>query len=119
MSNPMGLALIFECSSACVNPPSARARPAIANRLYVWIGPPYSGRMVGWGGWQATLAAEHWNAAHRYLDRGDSSAVRGFRGKSIVDVKGKRIRLLTDLEELERLGNAGVLSFESLYARAA
>ena len=27
--------------------------------------------------------------------------------------------LLTDLDELERLGAAGVLSFQSLYARAA
>jgi hypothetical protein len=68
---------------------------------------------------QATLAAEHWNAAHRYLDRGDASALRKFRGKSINDANGKRIPLLTDLDELDRLGNAGVLSFESLYARAA
>jgi hypothetical protein len=68
---------------------------------------------------QATVAAEHWNAAHRYLDRGDASAIRKFRGKSIIDAKGKRIRLLTDLNELTHLGSAGVLSFESLYAKAA
>jgi len=68
---------------------------------------------------QATLVAEHWNAAHRYLDRGDGSALSRFQGRSVIDAKGKRIPLLTDLDELNRLGNAGVLSFESLYARAA
>jgi len=68
---------------------------------------------------QATFVAEHWNAVHRYLERGDASALNRSQGKTIIDAKGKRIRLLTNLEELNRLGNAGVLSFESLYARAA
>lgn len=68
---------------------------------------------------QATVIGKYWTAVDRYRDTGDASALREFRGKHIIDANGKRIRLLTDLGELDRLGSAGVLSFESLYARAA
>jgi len=68
---------------------------------------------------QGSLIAQHWNAADRHLSRGESSQLRKFRGKSITDATGKKHRLLTDITELDRLGNAGVLSFESIYARAA
>ena len=36
---------------------------------------------------------------------------------TIVDANGKRAALMTDLDDLDRLGSAGELSFESLYAR--
>jgi len=65
----------------------------------------------------ATLVAEHWNAAHRYLETGDTSVRRKFRGKSIIDANGNKIRLMTNLEELSRQGNAGNLSFESIYPK--
>jgi hypothetical protein len=68
---------------------------------------------------QASLIAEHWNAADRYLATGDASGVRRLKGKSITDATGTKHRLLTDLAELDRQGNAGVLSFESIYARTA
>lgn len=68
---------------------------------------------------QATLLAEYWVAVHKYLETGDASALRKIRRKTITDADGKRVRLTKDLAELERLGSAGVLSFESLYARAA
>jgi len=68
---------------------------------------------------QATLLGKYWTAVDRYHDTGDASALRKFRGKRITDAKGKRVPLLTDLQELDRLGSAGVLSFESLYAKAA
>jgi hypothetical protein len=67
---------------------------------------------------QASQVAEYWNAVHRYLETGDDSALRKFRRKRITDAKGTRVPLLTDLDELDRLGSAGVLSFESLYAKA-
>jgi hypothetical protein len=67
----------------------------------------------------ATLLGEYWNAVERYLLTGESSAFRRFQGKHIVDASGERVPLLTDLHELDRLGSAGVLSFESIYARAA
>lgn len=68
---------------------------------------------------QASLLGKYWTAVERYRDTGDASALREFRGKYIIDSTGKRIRLLTDLRALDRLGSAGVLSFESVYARAA
>jgi hypothetical protein len=68
---------------------------------------------------QASLIAEHWNAADRYLATGDASAVRRLKSKSITDATGTKYLLLTDLAELDRLENAGVLSFESIYARTA
>jgi hypothetical protein len=68
---------------------------------------------------QATFLGEYWNAVERYLSTGDASALWEFRGKYIIDANPKRIPLLTDLRELNRLGSAGVLSFESIYARAA
>jgi len=43
--------------------------------------------------------------------------VRRFDGHTIADTKGRRVPLLTDLDELERLGAAGTLSFESIYAK--
>jgi len=68
---------------------------------------------------QATVIGKYWTAVDRYRDTGDASALREFRGKHVIDANGRRIRLLTDLHELDRLGSAGVLSFESLYAKVA
>jgi hypothetical protein len=68
---------------------------------------------------QASLLGKYWTAVERYRDTGDASALREFRRKYIIDTHGKRHRLLTDLRALDRLGSAGVLSFESLYGRAA
>jgi hypothetical protein len=66
---------------------------------------------------QASKAGKHSSAVERYLETGDDSALRRFRGKYIIDARGNRIALLTDLDELDRLGSAGELSFESLYPR--
>jgi hypothetical protein len=68
---------------------------------------------------QASKVAEYWDAVQRYLQRGDDSALRNFRGVRIRAASGESIPLMTEPEELDRLGNAGVLSFESLYARSA
>jgi hypothetical protein len=68
---------------------------------------------------QASLLGKYWTAVERYLQTGDASALREFRGRYIVDASGKRVSLLTNPREIDRLGSAGVLSFESLYARAA
>ncbi len=68
---------------------------------------------------QASLVGGHWAAVQRFLQTGDDSALLQFAKKRIVDARGKRYPLLTDLNELERLGSAGVLSFESMYAGGA
>lgn len=65
---------------------------------------------------QASLAGGHWAAVQKYLQTGDDEALLTFKGKSVVDASGKRHRLLTNVEELNRLASAGVLSFESMYA---
>jgi hypothetical protein len=67
---------------------------------------------------QASKAGKHSAAVNRYLQTGDASALAELEGSYVIDAKGERILLLTDLEELEGLGSAGVLSFESLYARS-
>ena len=67
---------------------------------------------------QASLLGKYWTAVERYRDTGDASALREFRGKYIIDASGKRVRLLTDRRALDHLASAGVLSFETLYARA-
>jgi len=68
---------------------------------------------------QSSLLGKYWAAVHKYLATGDASRLRKFQGKSIKDVRGEQVPLVTSLRELDRLGSAGVLSFESLYARVA
>jgi hypothetical protein len=67
---------------------------------------------------QASVIGSHWDAVQRYWQTGDDSALPQFHGKKITDASRKRHLLLTDLDELDRLGSAGVLSFESLYGRS-
>ncbi len=67
----------------------------------------------------ASIVGEYWNAVNLYLATGDDSELARFRGMSTVDADGNAVPLLTDTDELERLGSAGVLSFQSLYARAS
>jgi len=66
---------------------------------------------------EATKLAKYWDAVHRFVANGDATRLRQFRGKHIIDTNGVRHPLLTDLAEIDRLANAGVLSFESLYRR--
>jgi hypothetical protein len=68
---------------------------------------------------EASLVGRYWDAVRLYLQTGDASALRRFRGKFALDADGRRVELLTDLDELDRQGSAGVLSFESIYARSA
>jgi hypothetical protein len=68
------------------------------------------------GSHQASLLGKYWASVQRYLQTGDDSALRKFKGKKITDASGKRHPLITDLRQLDTLGSAGVLSFESLYA---
>jgi hypothetical protein len=70
------------------------------------------------GSKQASLLGEYSAAVDRYLKTGDSSRLDKFKDKEIKDATGKPIVLITDRKELNRLGGAGVLSFESIYARS-
>jgi hypothetical protein len=68
---------------------------------------------------QASLVGGHWAAVQKYLQTGDGSALLRFKGKRVTDARGKRYLLLTDPQEIERLGSAGVLRFESMYSAGA
>jgi hypothetical protein len=68
---------------------------------------------------EASVVGKYWDAVGLYLQTGDASGLREFRRKSVWDANGRRFELLTDLDELDRLGSAGVLSFESIYSRSA
>ena len=67
---------------------------------------------------QASKAGKHSAAVSRYLQTGDALELARFNDAYIIDANGEEVPLLTDLEELEEMGSAGVLSFESLYARS-
>lgn len=67
----------------------------------------------------ASTIAAYSDAVHRFLQTGDQSSLRKFKRLRINDAAGNRIKLLTEVRELMQLGSAGVLSFESLYARVA
>lgn len=67
----------------------------------------------------ATVLGEYWNAVHRYLATGDASGIKKFEGRQITDADGKHVALLTNLAELDRLGSAGVMTFESIYGKNA
>jgi hypothetical protein len=66
---------------------------------------------------QASLIGEYWNSVHAYLAKGDASGLARFEGMRVVGANGERIPLLVNPDALDELGNAGVLSFESIYAR--
>lgn len=66
----------------------------------------------------ATRIARYMNAVRWYVRTGDDRALTPFRGKSI-QVGGQRYDFVTDLDLLDRLGNAGELRFEDLYDHTA
>jgi hypothetical protein len=66
----------------------------------------------------ASTLGQYWDAVNKYVRTGDDSRLKKFEGKQISSSSGQKIRLITDRTELNRLGSAGVLSFESLYSRS-
>jgi hypothetical protein len=88
-------------------------------RVLVIPGPHGGQEVTVRGSATASKLAQYSDAVQKYLRTGDSSSLKKFRGLRLLDEYGRRIRLVTDLAELDKLGSAGVLSFESLYARVA
>jgi hypothetical protein len=66
------------------------------------------------GSKQASLVGSHWNAIKDFLE-GRPSALRAFRGKAI-HVGRKKYTLLADPRTAKRLGEAGEVSFQTLYS---
>ena len=68
---------------------------------------------------EASRLATYWDYVQIYQQTGDASGLSQFAGAHITDVNGVQVPLITDLEELDRLGSAGELSFETIYTGAA
>jgi hypothetical protein len=64
---------------------------------------------------EASLIGRFWNAVQQYLRTGDPFELNSLRHRTVRDAMGKRVRLLTNLKEIERQAYAGVLRFESIY----
>ena len=67
----------------------------------------------------ASQIASYSDAIRKYIRTGDASLLKPFRKLKVFDANGRRISLLTNVRALDQLGHAGLLSFESLYARTA
>ena len=66
----------------------------------------------------ASRVAQHSAAVHQFLKTGDSGPLDAFQGQAIRS-RNKTYFFLTDSEALERLANAGEVSFERLYVLRA
>lgn len=60
----------------------------------------------------ASLVSYYDQAVHKYRDEGDASGLRAFRGKLIPGTKRK---WLTGIKTLDKLKDAGLLSFKKFY----
>ena len=100
---------------------TARRSPVRYRRSRVFLLPTPRGlrEITVSGSRQATQIGRYWNAVKLYIDVGDASALDEFRDEQITTARGGRVTLLTNLRELDRLGNAGELSFETIYADVA
>jgi hypothetical protein len=66
----------------------------------------------------ASRVARYMAAVHRYLETGDRGPLDKFQGKAI-HARNQKYFFLTDSEALDRLANAGEVSFERLYVMRA
>ncbi len=62
----------------------------------------------------ASRIAAYWNAVKKYVETGDASGLRRFRGK-VVRVNKRGYPFITDTKVLDRLADAGELNFDDLY----
>lgn len=75
---------------------------------------------VGLPGSRASTAASIRSDAQRHFNAtGDDAEIQKLARKKLRDADGQEVPFLTDLDELERQGDLGTFSFESIYARRA
>ena len=67
----------------------------------------------------ATVISDYLRAVRPSVDTGNAALLKPFRKLKLLDANGKRISLVTNARALERLAEAGVLSFEDMYLRTA
>lgn len=64
---------------------------------------------------EANKLAAYQRAVKRYLETGDDRGLRKFKRMMLKTRQKTSLPFLTDLDQLDRLGEAGQLSFEDLY----
>jgi hypothetical protein len=69
------------------------------------------------GSRKSTALSDRLRAQRLFIATGDASRLRALEGATILDADGREIPFLTDPEELERQGDLGISSFESIYAK--
>jgi hypothetical protein len=81
--------------------------------------PAHGGRIeVGViGSRKSTALSDRLRAQGTFIATGDASGLRALETMTILDADGREIPFLTDPEELERQGDLGISSFESIYAK--
>jgi hypothetical protein len=104
--------------SALVQQPSGRYRATLSDRFRRGLHfltaegqisiTLYSSRL-------ASKVAEYWTAVDHYLKTGDATRLNLFVGKTIRAGK-QSYPFITDPRNLDRIANAGEVSFEDLYA---
>jgi len=65
----------------------------------------------------ATLLSRYWSAVKEWRSTGDDSLLKPFEGKTIT-VKGQKVTLVTNSEDLAILERGGELDFPDLYERS-
>jgi hypothetical protein len=69
------------------------------------------------GSRSATVVSERAIAQRRFVRTGETAQLHTLEGLTLLDASGREVPFLTDLDELERQGDLGMLSYESIYAR--
>jgi hypothetical protein len=69
------------------------------------------------GSRKSTAFSDRLRAQGHFITTGDASRLRALESATILDADGREIPFLTDPEELERQGDLGISSFESIYAK--
>lgn len=89
------------------------------NLLRVFVVPVHGDRteVAVRGSRAATAVSDRSNAQKRFVRIGDTSQLHALEGTILLDAEGREVPFLTDLDELERQGDLGVLSDESIYAK--
>jgi hypothetical protein len=95
------------------------AAKASDDLMRVMVVPVHGGRVevAVRGSRVASEIAKRSAAQGEYLATGDDTKLRELRNTKVFDASGHEVPFLTDVAELERQGDLGTLSFESIYAR--
>lgn len=89
------------------------------NLLRVLVVPVHGGtkEVAVLGSRASTVVSNRTDAQGDYVARGDTTKLDELEKTILLDADGEEVPFLTDLDELDRQGDLGTLSYESIYAR--